>query len=147
MASLPRPTIPTSLRRLVPAALLAAAATLGGSAFVDPATACAAPNTGGAEWDVAAYDACMRNLILSPDFGNRSTRADRQKCCTDSGGQWNDAQGSCQSPPAEPAEAQPTLPGVAPRPGVATQPPPPPPPPIRNPEVTMPFQPGPVSPG
>jgi len=124
----------SGLRHLLSAALLAAAAALSGSAIGDPAIACAAPNQ---EWDVNAYDDCMRKLILSPGFGEGSSRAARQKCCTDSGGVWNEAQGSCQSPPAEPADApqQPTLPGVAPRPGEATQPPPPPPPPVQNPGV------------
>jgi hypothetical protein len=50
------PTVSVRLRLLLPAALLAAGATLGGSAFGDPAIGCAAPND---EWDLEHYDACV----------------------------------------------------------------------------------------
>lgn len=45
-------------RRIVPAALLAATATLGGSAIGDPAVARAEPR----EWDIGAYGAVRRLL-------------------------------------------------------------------------------------
>jgi hypothetical protein len=134
------------LRRIVPAALLAATAALGGSAIVDPATACAAP----AEWDIGAYDRCVAKANdawaegLIKDLGGAL-----RECCEKTGGVYILSNQKCQAPPANSADApqQPILPGVAPRPGVVTEIPAPPPPPIRNPEVTMPFQPGPVSPG
>lgn len=121
------------LRRLVPAALLAAAAVLGGSAVGDPATACAAPG----EWDIGDYDSCMRAVHERKHKTSQEAVDDFRFCCDRSGGVWNAAEEICQAPPAEPADApqQPTLPGVAPRPGEATQPPPPPPPPVRNPGV------------
>lgn len=126
------------LGRLVPAVLLAATATLGGSAFVDPAIACAAPP---AEWDVKGYDHCIRDVILNPD-PNKSFTAEHKRCCTESGGQWNESTRDCVAPPAQPAGSQP---GVAPSPGVATQTLEPAPPPIRNPGVvTETFTPAPV---
>ncbi|MGH3677912.1 MAG: hypothetical protein ACRDU5_19700 [Mycobacterium sp.] len=114
------------LRRIVPAALLAATAVLGGSAVGDTATACAAPNTGGREWDVKAYDTCMRDILVNRD-PNKSFRDEHKRCCSESGGDWDASTNNCVAPAAAPAPAEPTLPGVAPRPGVATQPPRPPP--------------------
>lgn len=83
----------TSLRQLLPAALLAATA-----AFGSAATASAAP----IEWDIERYDDCMNgNTSTDPSEKIAWTR----KCCKDSGGVWNDAMGKCQSPPANPAQA------------------------------------------
>jgi hypothetical protein len=48
----------TYLRRVALATLFAAAATFSGSAFGDPAVACAAPR----EWDIGAYDACSTRV-------------------------------------------------------------------------------------
>ncbi len=117
------------------------AATLGGNAVGDPAVACAAPNQ---EWDVTAFDKCIQDVIFS-GHPNKSFTAEHKRCCTETGGQWNESTHECVAPPVQPADAQqPTLPGVAPRPGVATQEPAPAP--IRNPEVTATFQPAPVGP-
>lgn len=121
----------TQLHRLVPAAVLLAAATLGGSAVGNPAIACAVP-----EWDVDYYDRCVATVLADYQSGKRDFEHYNigvVLCCENSGGIWTESQG-CVAPPAE--QAQPTLPGTAPRPGVATQPPPPPPPPVvRNPGV------------
>ena len=112
---------PAHLRRLAPTVLLAATVTLAGSAVGEPATACAAP-----EWDVGAFDLCMKQSIWITDMYLRE-----KICCTQTGGVWvtdkySDGtdvadSGRCTAPPAEPAEAQPTLPGVAPPPVGATQ--------------------------
>jgi hypothetical protein len=64
------------LRRLIPAALIAATAALGGSALAKPAVACAAPNTGG--YDDARYEEC-RKSGLAPRF-----------CCSQAGGTWTE---------------------------------------------------------
>ena len=82
----------TSLRQLLPAALLAATAAFGLSAVGSPATASAAPS----EWDIESYDMCMDTKIDDPSEKLAWTR----KCCLDSGGVWNDTMGKCQSPPA-----------------------------------------------
>ena len=98
-------SISTYLRRLVPATLIAAAATLGGSAVGDPAVACVAPilNESGISGNTTcAYSkgtqAAMRRISLS------CTR----KCCLGSGGVWNGTE--CVAPPATPAQAPGRLP-------------------------------------
>ncbi len=84
----------TSLRQLLPAALLAATALFGASAVDSLATASAAPT----EWDIESYDDCMKGMDLDdPSEKIAWTR----KCCIDSGGVWNDAMGKCQSPPKD----------------------------------------------
>ena len=140
--------IPRRLRLLLPAALIAAAATLGGSAVGDPATACAGPK----EWDSAAHDACLKQAYddWQADKINKKTYGElAHGCCILSGGKWTPdssyAAGGYCGPKA--LETQPTHPGVAPLPGEATQNPAPPPP-IRNPGViTETFTPTPASPG
>jgi hypothetical protein len=135
------PTVSVRLRLLLPAALLAAGATLGGSAFGDPAIACAAPND---EWDLEHYDACVASYK-----GKKYDQGWDQhliQCCFASGGVWSTKQGRCVAPSPN-SEAQPTHPGVAPPPVEATQNPTPPPPPIRNPEITQTFTPAPAGPG
>jgi hypothetical protein len=118
------------LRRLAPAALLAATAVLGGSAIGDPPTACAAPK----ELDIGQYDKCTDQVdkdVVNELIEWEELEAEYAKCCANAGGTWNKSRKSCDAPAA--AESQPGRPGVAPPPGVATQPPPPPPPPVRNP--------------
>lgn len=138
MTSLLLRSIPTHLRVIAPAALLAAAATLGGSAVGDPAIACAEPR----EWDIGAFDQCIE--AADDAWANDPTINHDElayHCCKSTGGDWDEARKSCVAPPAD-AEAQPTQPGVAPRPGVAEQPAEPAPPPfpiIQNPEVTQTF--------
>jgi hypothetical protein len=125
------------LRRLLPAALLAATAALGGSASVDPATACAAPND---EWDVGAYDQCVASYP-DPPAENITRYLDHlEYCCKKSGGVYSLTQG-CVAPPAA-AQG----PGVAPPPEVATDNPAPPPPPVTRvpPGVIETFTPAPI---
>ncbi|HEY6647703.1 MAG TPA: hypothetical protein VI217_11485 [Mycobacterium sp.] len=68
------PTVSARLRRLMPAALMAATAALGGSALADPAVACAAPNTGG--YDDERYEEC------------RTSGLNERFCCSQAGGTW-----------------------------------------------------------
>jgi hypothetical protein len=77
-------TVPTWWRRVVPAALLAAAVALGGSAIGDPAVADAAP-----EWDIGAYDQCITkaDLLYLEGAIDAATRDGMYRgCCTGSGG-------------------------------------------------------------
>jgi hypothetical protein len=139
-----RPTIPTHLRPLLPAALFAAAVTLGGSALAEPATACAEPK----KFDVDGYYACV-DAAIELNKENKITDAQMKElvngCCYAAGGKVED-NGMCNKEPA--AETQPTQPGVAPPPVGATQNPAPPPPPFRNPgAVIETFTPAPASPG
>ena len=88
--------------RLLLAALLIAAATLGGSAAASPAIVSATPND--AEWDIGAYDNCMKIKLHPPVV-----------CCIESGGVWTgdyagDPNGTCVAPPAQSAGAQPAPP-------------------------------------
>jgi hypothetical protein len=64
-------------RRLMPAALIAATAALGGSALADPAVACAAPNTGGG-YDDARYEECRKSGLAA------------RFCCSQAGGTWTE---------------------------------------------------------
>ena len=138
--------IPRRLRLLLPAALIAATAALGGSAIGDPATACAAPK----EWDIDSYDRCFEDAYA--DFlDNRISKARYQErvqnCCTDSGGQWkpgagfpgNNEGGDCFAPPLNPAQA----PGSRIPPGVDIQTATPVPPP--EPAAPLPTVIGPAS--
>lgn len=78
-------TVPTRWGRLVPAALLAAAATLGGSAVAAPAIAYAEPQ----EFDVGAYDQCItwaENLYLKGAIDATTRDGMYRGCCTGSGG-------------------------------------------------------------
>lgn len=84
----------TSLRQLLPAALLAASAACGLTAVGSPVTASAAP----IEWDIERYDDCMKGGA-SDDPSEKL--AWTRKCCLDSGGVWNDGLGKCQSPPKD----------------------------------------------
>jgi hypothetical protein len=95
-------TIRRRFRRLLPAALLAAAASLGGSAVAGSPIAHAAPNTGG-EWDIGAYDQCLAGLI-GKGLDKEERLNQEALCCINSGGQWSAAREKCEAPPAEPAE-------------------------------------------
>jgi hypothetical protein len=95
------------LHRLIPAALLATATTLGASAPAE-----AAPR----EWDLGTYNTCVERLQdeEGPTYGVLSF------CCAFSGGIWDDDAGECTAPPAVEIE-RPTPPHVPP-PGQATAP-------------------------
>jgi hypothetical protein len=140
MTFAPSRTVPKYMRRLVPAALLAAAVALGGSALGDPATADAAP-----EWDIGAYDACIFQVIEDQKNGKiTSAQADERSrgCCTQSGGIVQPtANGGfvCGAPPAN-------APGRTVPPGVPKQtltPAPAAPPPGMAPGVIQTFTPAP----
>jgi hypothetical protein len=98
-------TVPTRWRLLVPAALLAAAATLGGSAFGDPAVAFAAPR----EWDIGEYDKCIQQADHDFFDGKISVAVHDERvriCCSDSGGVWKAGlplYDACTAPPANAA--------------------------------------------
>jgi hypothetical protein len=94
------------LRRLIPA-VLAATATIGGSAIGEPAPAYAEPNSG--EWDIEEYDRCMRGVdweINSGKFSDEVIARHIASCCTETGGLL-DGTGGCVAPPAEPAGVRP----------------------------------------
>lgn len=133
------------LRHLAAAGLIAAAATVGVGAVGEPPNACAEPR----EWDIAGYDDCVALNTANYQAGKITLQQFNAlviDCCVLNGGIWADSQG-CVAPPAE-QSAQPTPPGMAPRPGEATQNPAAPLPPIRNPEITPTFvTPGSVGPG
>jgi hypothetical protein len=80
--------------RVALAAPLAAAAILGGSAFGDPATACAA-----AEWDIGAYDKCM-DVGAAQGLNGEYWDEHNKSCCQNTGGAWNAVEKKCQAPPA-----------------------------------------------
>ena len=134
---------PAFSRRIVPAVLLAAAATLSGSVIGTPPNACAEPK----QWNEDGYHACVDQLNKDLAAGKYTPEQYIelvQGCCSLSGGVWNNKLKQCDAPAAE---TQPTLPGVAPQPGVATQNPAPPPPPVtRVPPgvITETFAPAPV---
>jgi hypothetical protein len=91
------PTIARRLRRLLPAALIAATAVLGTTAFGDPGIAGAAP-----EFDVAAYDDCLTKadlLFLSGAIDTKAHDAMYRGCCIGSGGVVVRSV-ECASPPA-----------------------------------------------
>ena len=69
-----------------------AAAILGGSAFGDPATACAAT-----EWDIGAYDNCM-GAAAAQGLKGEDWDHHNQACCERAGGDWNAGAKKCQAP-------------------------------------------------
>jgi hypothetical protein len=140
-------TLPARWRLIASAALLAASCVLGGSAVGVSPTACAEP----IKYDFLKYLTCANYWNKKYQEGaitEKELDQARRLCCASSGGDWHPSSsgGTCKEP-AKPAEAQPTLPGEAPPPVVATENPTPPLPPIRNPGVIQTFTPTPVSPG
>jgi hypothetical protein len=90
------------LRRVALATLFAAAATFSGSAFGDPAVACAAPR----EWCIGAYDACSTRVDDAWIAGaiSEESHLDIPRVCEKTGGIWSNARRDCVAPPAEQAE-------------------------------------------
>ena len=97
-------TIPTSRVHYFDAAgLIAAAATISGSAIGGPAIACAAPKP----WDPAEYGACVQAAYDDWQAGRISKKTYQElvgHCCDAQGGKWvpdslSDAGGQCQPPP------------------------------------------------
>lgn len=118
-------TVPTKLRLLVPAVLLTATGTIGGSAVVAPATACAAPS-----WDIGSYELCLSDIRESDVARDLAAKKD---CCLATGGEWkrgSDGAVDCFAPPIE---------GAGPA-GAATAPPPPPGDVVPRPTVTPPSE-------
>jgi hypothetical protein len=104
MASIMMRAASVTLHRLVPAALLAATATLAGSAVGDPAAACAASR----EWDVDQFDRCTADLdllLMAGDITPETHLEFYRECCQISGGVWD---GKCGAPPAAAPGAPPT---------------------------------------
>jgi hypothetical protein len=124
----PRATTSTRWRRIVPAAVCAAALS---ATLTISAIASAAPR----EWDIEAYDKCTDMLDRRVDEKNDpdTYMNGMVACCTESGGVWSEQQG-CVAPPAEVRPGQ-VRPGLTPLPGVTLQPATPtsgPPPAARN---------------
>jgi hypothetical protein len=91
------PTISRRLRRLLPAALIAATAVLGASAVGDPSIAGAAP-----EWDFAEYEICADKALANYQNGIITFQQYHQTvkdCCVVTSGIWSETQG-CVAPPA-----------------------------------------------
>jgi hypothetical protein len=137
--------VPTYLRRLVPAALLAAATMLVGSAVGDPVTASAAPIK-----DENGYISCS-NKVIDDYRNNRITReqygALLQMCCITHGGAWTPsnatpAGGGCSFAADAPGWVPP---GGMPGPDPTQTFEPAPPPAARTPgNITQTFTPAPV---
>ena len=99
--------IATFVRRLIPAVLIAGAATLGSSAVGNPAIACADPAV---NWDKQYYQNCKapKDADFSAGIINDAQYRERiQYCCYKAGGAWKyeiDANGmavngDCGDPP------------------------------------------------
>jgi hypothetical protein len=104
-------TSSTSLRKVArTAALFTAAIALGATALGYPAIAGAEPNNGGGtsgEWDIGAYDSCMKN---HPPFYTDGDKLDWAiNCCYSSGGVWGSG-GSCVAPAAATSTSSPLRP-------------------------------------
>ena len=110
MSNTHNPYPPAFLRRFVLASVVAAAATLGASAFGDPAIADAAP-----EWDVTATTKCNNradNLWLQGKIADLAGAY--RECCEQNGGVWSDngnGTPECHAPPAN-APGRTVPPGV-----------------------------------
>jgi hypothetical protein len=103
-------------RRLALVIPFAAATTITGSTFGDPATACAAPR----EWDIGAFDACTARvddavaggLIREDDWLDAY-----RECCQKTGGIVTPGNvGECAAPPVEQAQEAEKQPAPLPAP-------------------------------
>jgi hypothetical protein len=90
------------MRSLHTASAAALAATAVALAF--PAIASGAPR----EWDIGSYDQCVADGYGKGHYGEEWTKY-IVKCCLDSGGDWNVAEGKCQAPPAEQQASRPSI--------------------------------------
>lgn len=111
---------PLPLRRILPAAIIAVAATLASTALVDPATA-------NAELDVGYYDQCLADVnqrFREGDIPVEFAENEYRFCCYAAGGRWEPGEffGDCAAPPAiaastpsaPPSEAAPDVPAGPP---------------------------------
>lgn len=106
----------TRLRRLLPAAFIAVAVTLGGNAIVDPAVASAAPM----KYDFLRYLTCANywgKKYTEGAITEKEYESARKACCASSGGDYegSGSAATCKEPP--PANA----PGGTVQPGTITQ--------------------------
>lgn len=111
----PRTATSARWRRIIPAALCAAAL---GATWTVPAIASAAPR----EWDIEEYDRCMDYLdqmVMSGNFSADQIRDQADYCCTESGGVLTSAASDCVAPPLEVRPGQ-VRPGVLPPGGLPT---------------------------
>jgi hypothetical protein len=125
------------LRHAAPAVLLAAVATLGGSAVGHPAIAGAQPQ----QWDEAGFNECAQGYEAQREDDYVSWYYGVRQCCISFGGVWRDQQ------PGQAPRCDPTPPMVHIPPGgvIETFSPAPPPPVTRVPlgDVTATFAPAP----
>jgi hypothetical protein len=126
------------LLRILPAALLATAATLGVDTFLDPATACAQPQ----QWDEAGYQECVEGYEAQKEDDYVSWYYGVRQCCIGHGGIWRDQQ------PGQAPRCDPPAPIVHVPPGQITDVlTPAPPPPVRQPPGVINETLAPASPG
>ena len=89
----------TYLRHAAPAVLLAAVATLGGSAYGNPAVAGAQPQ----QWDEAGFNECAEGYEAQREDDYVSWYYGVRQCCISYGGVWRDQQPGqaprCDPPP------------------------------------------------
>ena len=104
---------PARLRRLLPAALFAAAVAFASSTLGYPTIASAER-----VWDVQEYDRCVADKTNPGDNLDEILGAE-QLCCWISGGDWNDNQYKCQAPAAQ---GEGTLMPEPPKAGIPTVP-------------------------
>jgi hypothetical protein len=109
------PASPAGLRRLLPAALFAAAVAFASTTLGYPAIASAER-----VWDVKEYDRCVADKTNPGDNLDEILGAE-QLCCWISGGDWNDNQYKCQAPPAQGAGTDTSTP-PPPKAGIPTAP-------------------------
>jgi hypothetical protein len=128
-------------RRLLIAALLAAAATLGGSSLVSPATACGQTQ----QWDEAGYNQCAQGYEAQKEDDYVSWYQGVKSCCISFGGVWHDQQpgqaARCDAPPPRPTVDRVPPGGVLEQATPATPPPPRWQPPVGN-QTLAPASPG-----
>lgn len=103
------------IRATMASALLVAGVTVGGM------TAAAAHALPDREWDVGAYDDCVRkadNDYVNGVTNDRQYGANLRLCCLNSGGVWSGptvgtlTYGGCGAPPARTDEGAPIAPGA-----------------------------------
>lgn len=115
----------TRLLRLIPAAVLLAA----GLVIAPTTSFVGCPATANAEpvWDIEKFDDCLDALNDGLNESQNSAEQDHKDCCRYSGGEWNEAQKTCQAPPGASVVVRPPggdLPTAPIQPSVIAPPPP-----------------------
>ena len=114
MTTTPRAGIGAPPHPIVRTTLFAAVMALSSIGFGHPAIASAEPG----EWDIGAYDDCMKQPPVEP---NESAQTHMAYCCIISGGQPDSTETKCVAPAGNaqgPQQSPPTI--RPPRPGQAT---------------------------